>query len=128
MKVENEFIEFWIEKEILFSQFKLKTDIDLEKSKPIIQLRHQISGDKSQYWCNDIKNIRSYSIEARNYAQIHGQDLLFASAVIVHSKINKLIFNVFLKLRTPKIPFKSFSNKEEAVVWLYQIKAENEQR
>ena len=76
---------------ILFSQFKLKTDIDLEKSKPIIQLRHQISGDKSQYWCNDIKNIRSYSIEARNYAQIHGQDLLFASAVIVHSKITKLI-------------------------------------
>ncbi len=126
MKVENEFMEFWIENDILFSRFKIKTYIDLEKSKTIIQLRNQISGEKYQYWCNEIKNVNGFSIEARNYANKFGQDNLFACAVIVNSLLTQFIFNVFLKMKKPNIPFKSFSTKEDAVAWLNELKIKNE--
>ncbi len=125
---QNEFIKFHIEDGILFSEFSESTVIDLEKAKKIISLREKISDGNNQYWCYNILGMNSMNIDARNYADKHGQNLLSACAVIVHTPVSQFIFNIFLRLKSPDIPFRSFTSKESAVKWLKKIKSENERR
>ena len=59
-----------------------------------------------QYLCFDIKKAKSFPKEAREYVNIHGQDFLYARAVIVHSHIQMFMLNSLLKISTPIIPLK----------------------
>lgn len=124
--VENDFIRFEFLDGILISEYKIPTQINLEKSKSVIRLRHEISNNQNQYWCYDIRNLKSMDLESRKYADKHGQEFLNACAVIVNSPVTQFIFNVFLKIKTPNIPFKSFKDKKEAISWLNEIKSKNE--
>lgn len=124
--VENDFIKFWIENDILYSQFKKATLVDLDKIKELIDLRTEISAGEKQYWCYDFSGIKEYNKEARDYAEKEGQDDLYACAVIFDSHIAKFTLNIFLKLKTPLIPLKGFTKKEEAVNWLKELKRKNE--
>jgi hypothetical protein len=126
VEVENDFIKFYIEDGILFSEYKRMVSVNIEYSKEVIKLRNQISNNVNQYWCYDIRNLKSMDLESRNYADKYGQDNLFACAVIVNSLLTQFIFNVFLKMKKPNIPFKSFSTKEDAVAWLNELKIKNE--
>jgi hypothetical protein len=126
MENNKKIIEYSIQDGILYSTVLEKINVDINVEKRFIELRHEISKGETQYWCYDIKNIRNYTFEARNYAAIYGQDLLHACAVIVHNPVSQFIFNVFLRFKTMTIPIKSFKSKEEAVRWLNQLKQENE--
>lgn len=125
-KLENDVILYWSENGILFSKFKTKTNIDIKNIKTLIELRHQISADKKQYWCIDMNNVKHYEKNARDYAEINGQDFLFATAVIINSHVARFIMNTFLLLKKPVIPFQAFKNKEDAVNWLLELKMKNE--
>lgn len=124
-EVENDFIKFWIEDGILYSQFKKPIIINMEKIKALIELRTEISAGEKQYWCYDFKNIESYDKEARDYAEIYGQEDLYACAAIFNSHIAKFTLNTFMILKTPLIPLKGFTKKQEAVNWLNEIKKKN---
>lgn len=123
--IENDSIKYWIEDEILFSEFKKPTNITLKNTKEFIALRHQISNNEKQYLCFDIKKAKSFPKEAREYVNIHGQDFLYARAVIVHSHIQMFMLNSLLKISTPIIPLKGFNKKEKAVKWLKELKQKN---
>lgn len=125
-KLENDVILYWLEEGILFSKFKTKTNIDIKNIKTLIELRHQISANKKQYWCIDMSNVNHYEKNARDYAEINGQDFLFATAVIINSHVARFIMNTFLLLKKPVIPFQAFKNKEDAVRWLSELKRKNE--
>ena len=120
-ELENDFIKFWIEDGILYSRFKKISVIDLEKIKGIIDLRTQISEGEDQYWCYDFDKIKSYNKDARDYAEIHGQDHLKGCAVVFNSHIAKFVLNTFMTLKKPLIPLKGFTKKEEAVNWLKRL-------
>lgn len=124
--VENDIIKYWIDDGILFSEYKKPVNITLNDAKAVILLRHQISNNKNQYWCYDIAFLKSYSKETRDYADVHGQDMLYATAVIVNSHITMFLFNSFIKLKKPVIPTHVFKNKEKAVAWLKEMKKKNE--
>jgi hypothetical protein len=126
-ELENEFIQFWVVDGILHSKFKFEVVMDLDKIKKLIAARHTISNDVNQYWCYDVGEVRGFSKECRDHAEIYGQDFLFACAVVINSHIQKFLFNTFLKLKKSKIPFQAFTNKEKAVEWLNEVKAKNEQ-
>jgi len=126
-ELENEFIRFWVVDGILHSKFKMEVNMDLDMIQKLIETRHAISGNVNQYWCYDVEAVRSFPKECRDYVDIYGQDLLFASAVVINSHIQKFLFNTFLKLKKSKIPFQAFTNKEKAIEWLREIKAKNEQ-
>ena len=121
-ELENDFIRFWIEDGILYSEYKKPTDITLENAKRLIALRHELSNNKKQYWCYDFKGLKSFTKEGRDYADIHGQDFLHASAAVVNSHITMFLFNIFVKIKNVKIPFKAFKNKDKAVKWLKELK------
>lgn len=126
--VENEFMKFWVENGILYSVYKIPVDVDLEKAKESIALRHEISNNQKQYWCFDVAFLKNFSKESRDYADIYGQDFLYACAAILHSHLTKFMFNTYLKLKASKIPMKAFTKKEDAVAWLLEIKAKNEKQ
>ena len=121
-KIENEHIIFWIENGILFSEYKHPFEMTLENSKEIYALRKEISDGQYQLFCYDISNLKSMTKEARDYGEIHGQDELTASAIIVNSHVTMFIYNAFLKLKNVKIPVKAFRSKEPALVWLDTFK------
>ena len=124
-RIENDTIVYWIEGGILFSEFKKPTEMNLEVCKKLIELRHSISNGEKQYWCSDFKMLKSYTKEGRDYADVHGQDFLHAAAAIVNSHVTMFLYNIFVRIKKTKIPFKAFKNKEDAVVWLNEVKAMN---
>jgi hypothetical protein len=126
-KLENEYLECWIENDgILYSKFKYPIDMKLDIMKSFIELRHELSEGKHQYWCYIANGVKSYPKESRDYSAIHGQDYLHACACVVSSHITKFIFNAFSKINKPRIPFKAFKSKEAAVEWLLALKKQNE--
>jgi hypothetical protein len=126
-ELENEFIRFWVVDGILYSKFKCEVNIDLDIIQKLIESRHTISNNVNQYWCYDVEEVKGFPKECRDYADVYGQDFLFACALVINSHIQKFIFNTFLKLKKSKIPFQAFTNKEKAVEWLNELKAKNEQ-
>ena len=125
-ELENEFIRFWVDDGILYSKFKCEMNFDLDKIKQLIEARHAISNNTNQYWCYDVKEGIGFSKECRDYADIYGQEFLFACALVINSHIQKFLFNTFLRLKKSKIPFQTFTSKEKATEWLMEIKAKNE--
>lgn len=124
--MENSYIKFWMENGILFSEYKTSVELNYERMNEVIAMRHEISIEQPQYWCYDINKLKSISKEARDYAEKNGQDYLHACATVVNSTITKFLFNTFLKLKKPVIPFQVFKNKEDAVKWLSELKRKNE--
>lgn len=125
-KVSNGLLDYWMEDGILYSKFNKPIAMTLELMKESIQMRHEVSDYKKQYWCFLTKGIKSYPKEARDYSAIHGQDFIHAVAAVVNSHIAMFIFNTFLKINKPSMPFRAFRTEEEAVKWLRKLKAENE--
>ena len=124
--VENGFIRYWTKEGILHSQFKSPTIVTLDKAREMITLRHEISIKEKQYWCCDITNVKSFTKEGRDYADIHGQDYLHATAAIVDSHLTMFIFNVFLKIKKVNMPFQAFKKLDKAVEWLKEVKRKQE--
>lgn len=120
--IKNDYIEFWMENGILFSRFQEGVEIDLEKMKGVVKSREEISDGKEQYWLYDITRVKFITKEARDYADKYGQNYLKAVAVIVDSHITKFIYNTYMKLKKPIMPFLVFTNEEKALGWLLEVK------
>lgn len=125
-EIENDYMKFWFEDGILFSKFQKDSIVGIEAVKQTIELREQISVKKHQYWLYDIRNMKSVTNEARQYAVQHGHNLINACAVLVDSYITKFIFTSYMKFSKPDFPFAVFASKERAVKWLLELKAKNE--
>ena len=125
-EVENEYIRFWFENDILMSQYKKPINITIDIVVNLIDLRYQISNDVHQCWLMDCTNVLSMSKEARDYAEKHGQELLYSCAVLINSHVGKALYNSYNKFNPPKIPFVFFTKKEKAVEWLLTFKQELE--
>lgn len=120
--IKKECVEFWFENGILMSKFEKNTELDLINIKETIRKREEISEGQKQYWLYDLRNVKNMPKEARDYADQYGQDFLHAVAVLVNSHITKFIFNSYLKLKSPIMPFHVFADPEKAMNWLLGVK------
>lgn len=125
IELENEFVQFWVVDGILYSKYTKTVNFDVNLLKQLIEIRHTISNNVGQYWCYNAKEAKSFPKECRDYADVYGQEFLFATAVIINSHIQKFLFNAYLKLKKPKIPLLAFTNTEKAVEWLTALKLQN---
>ena len=62
------------------------------------------------------------SKEAREYGGKHGNNFFIAAAVVSDSAALRFLVNVFNRLNNPDVPFKVFSNANEALEWLKGFK------
>ena len=53
-----------------------------------------------------------------NVANNHGK----ADAFVIHSLPQKILGNIYLKFKSPKIPTRIFSSERKAIIWLNQYK------
>ncbi|MFA9186628.1 STAS/SEC14 domain-containing protein [Flavobacterium sp. FBOR7N2.3] len=124
--IKKQCIEFWFENDILMSKFEKNTELDLTNIKEVIKIREEISRGEKQYWLYDLRNVKNMTKEARDYADQYGQDYLHAVAVLVNSHITKFIFNSYLKLKKPIMPFQVFADADKAIDWLLAVKVNME--
>ena len=125
-EIENDFMKFWIEDGILFSKYKKDRVLDLKTVVELIEMREKISVEENQYWLYDLTRVKNNTNEARYYVGEHGHNLLNACAIIVDSSVTKFMFKSYEKFKSPDFPFAAFTDKDEAVKWLSEIKAKNE--
>ncbi|NQY66712.1 MAG: hypothetical protein HRT72_03175 [Flavobacteriales bacterium] len=122
--MENDFIKFWFEGGLLYSEYKKSVKIDLDNAKEVVSLRHKISNGENQYWCYDLNLLESITSEARDYLTKDGQEYLNAAGMIVTSHITKYLFNAYLTINKPAVTTRACRTTEEAVKWLENIKDE----
>ncbi len=126
-EIENDTVQVWFEEGIVFLKFQKDTVLNLEAIKQTIELGENFSVEEKQYVVCDITNVKSATSEAREYGSKHGQNGIYACAVLVNSYFTKFLFTSYIKFSKPDFPFAVFISKEKAVKWLLEIKAKNEQ-
>jgi hypothetical protein len=126
-ELEDDLHRIWLSSDgILYSEFKKEVILDIAICKKMINVRHEISAGEHQYWLYDFKNIKSMPSEGKEYANLYGQDYLHATAALVHNHLQKYIVNIFIAIKKPKVPFRAFTDKQEAKEWLLKHKQANE--
>jgi len=71
----------------------------------------------------DMRNIKSMSGDARNYAtKSVNEDHIVAVALLVESTLNKLIANFFIGLNKSNRPVRLFTKENEAIAWFKGVK------
>ena len=123
-KFENEYIEFHLEDDILFSYYKQRTVLELDVVKKIADDRLKFTGGKPCKTLVDVSNIKSGSKEAREFlsSKEGGLKGVLAGAFLSERTVSVVLVNLFLKINKPIIPSKFFTKKEDAVAWLKSLK------
>ncbi len=82
--------------------------------KEIVELRHQVSEGKPQYFLYDMRDLNDFTPEAKNYFAIYGQDHIQIAAVLVHSRFQEFSVNLWIKIKKPIVPMRIFTTKKDA--------------
>ena len=73
----------------------------------------------------NVSNVKQITAEAKKYMQSKEPGLknILATAFIASNQVSALIANIFIK--TPNITSKFLANKEEALLWINELKQKN---
>lgn len=115
---ENDYARGWNEDDVMYAEFKVPI-MDLEAAKQSVSARLLAAEGKDYVFLIDARKVNSITKEARDYlASEEGSRQIIASALVIDSKVGKLLGNFFLQINKPKIPLKLFTNKADALEWL----------
>jgi hypothetical protein len=118
-----------IENDIIFFKYKPSIEIDINMAKDLVQKRLDYTDGQSVYTLIDFTNVKSVTKEARDYmnSQDGGLKGILGGAFLSNSVVATLFVNLYLKVSSPSIPAKFFTNVNDAVTWLQKIKATRSQ-
>lgn len=121
--LETKYVKLWIEDGILFCRFTENLNVDLDIVKSSVESRINFSKGISYPLLIDMKGVRSFTKEAREYAGKEGIKLVKAGALVVDSALTKMLVNLFLLINKPNVPTKLFTDENEAKEWLQHFKS-----
>ena len=119
--VSNEVLKLEIKNGILIGTY-LTPSINIQKAILAVQLRKEYTN--GQDFPSLIRNVEVVSIdkEARDFfSSSEGIIGLKSGALIVNSIFQATLFNFFLKVSSPKLPTKVFTDEKKALKWLEQF-------
>lgn len=71
----------------------------------------------------DSTGVKSMTKESRDYFSMNNRaSNVTAFAIIISSPVSRIVGNFFMGLNKPRVPAKLFSNEEDALVWLKNIR------
>ena len=124
--MKNKYHEIWVEDGIIHGVYNpdLKS-IAIDIARQLVNDRLKISQEVVRPVLADTSNVKSVTREAEKYmATENATRCLSAAAILVHSRVTKLLYGIYISLSRPKIPTKVFADKQKAIEWLEQHKIE----
>ncbi|HET8963675.1 MAG TPA: hypothetical protein VFM99_07250 [Chitinophagales bacterium] len=126
---EYETVFFWKEEQddVLFFKYAPKLEMDIEIAKKIVENRLEYTNNKPMYTVIDGSNLKSTTKEARDYMTNPDGGLkgILAGAFLANSVVTTVIINLYLTINKPPTPAKFFSNKQDALKWINEIREKN---
>lgn|SRR6056300_813128 len=122
---ETDFYRFKYEDDIMFMTY-INGPITLDIAKDIVIQRREKMNYEDVYILIDDQSLKGIDHDARTYlSSDEGVKGLKAGAIVVSSAFSKHMANFFLKITVnkPKIPAKVFTDRQEALDWLNELKA-----
>jgi len=103
---------------ILKIEFVPKSDINLEDAQEIVRLSSEITGNIPHCNMVDMRKMTFMNNEARKYFARQDKETVNAVGVVINSKIQRSLVNLYFKFSKPIKPTKMFETQEEAMAWL----------
>lgn len=121
---KGEIADYWFEDGILVSLSKsIKRTVPLIASN--VELVKQITGNKPVPLLIYLKNSPVPDAATRKFSTEKLPEIYSAMAMISKPGLSRFIMNILFSLKPPPIPMKSFTNVEQAKLWLKEISKEN---
>lgn len=119
--VDEEF-SIKIEDGIVFIEFFLDHG-DFDFAEKGIKKRIEITAGRKFPMVSDMRKMKTTTREGRQrMAQPDAGEGVTAVAIIVNSKVQQVIYNLFAAIYKAPAPARVFTNKEEAIAWVTQFK------
>jgi hypothetical protein len=114
-----------IENDIIFFKYRPSIEIDIAMAKDLVNKRLDYTGGQSVYTLIDFTNVKSVTKEARDYMNSPEGGLkgILGGAFLSNNVVATLFINLYLKVSSPSIPAKFFTNTDDAITWLQKTKA-----
>jgi hypothetical protein len=123
---EFRYATLWKEEEndIVFARYKPKLEITIEVARELVQDRMLFTKSQPHYILIDFTNVASVTKEARDYMNDPDGGLLgiLGGAFLSNTIVTNVFVNLYLKINQPVVPAKFFRNKDEALLWLVELK------
>jgi hypothetical protein len=117
---------FWKEEDndILFWDYSPQTVIDIEIAKELVEDRLKHTEGKALYSIADVTNLKSVTKEAREYMSSPNGGLrgILGGAFLSNTIVTNVVVNLYLKINKPAVPAKFFAKKEDAIIWIRNLK------
>ena len=85
----------------------------------IIAAIKKLSQDKPRPFYSDVRKVQSVTKAARDYfARPENQEFIRANAILVHSPLNRMLANFYLRVNKPTLPTQMFTQESDAINWL----------
>ncbi|MBT1703956.1 DUF7793 family protein [Chryseosolibacter indicus] len=121
---------FWKEDDddIVFWNYKPGLEIDIAIAKELVRHRLEYTQGQSVYTLIDFTHVKSVTKEARDYmnSEEGGLKGVLGGAFLSNSIVSTLFINLYIKISSPTVPAKFFTDRGEAISWLKKIKAKQE--
>lgn len=118
MTIENKFASFWIEKGILYFQYKEDVEIRLPAAIQIVKDRLKLHRGKAYPVLCDIGGVIDIDLNSRRYFAREGSILIKAVALLCITPLSNSFSDIYITGNSPPIPTKIFTIKAEAVGFL----------
>lgn len=120
--IENPYSTFWIEGDIMYNKFKPRLNMDLGIAKECAKSSFQLTKGKKIPMMVNLENLASIDKEARDFmANPESTFIVKASALVVKSKVQRVMVTIFLNFSRPAFPVMLFSSEMEAFDWLQKF-------
>lgn len=112
------------ENKIFYLRFLPKSTVTLEHAKDVVEKMNQMGKDY-KYTCNlvDIREMTYMDSSARKHFAEQRHERLQAVAILINSKIQSALANMYFKFAKPEKETKMFDKLEDAEAWLNGILA-----
>jgi uncharacterized protein (UPF0261 family) len=116
---ENHQLKIEIIDDVLHAHYKAGIKLTLEDAKHLVSERLKLCKGKSYHFMIYDGGVVSMDRDARIYfSSEEGIAGILSAAFIESSVFSKMLINFFLKITTPKVRSKAFTNLEDAMTWI----------
>ena len=123
LKLDTPYITLYLEDGIMYGLYKDGIRISLEIAKQVVQDRVTFCAGHSYPTMGTLKGGVILERDAREYfGTSEAVEGMTKMALLTDSLFTKVISNWYLNLSNPLVPTKVFTDKDDAVKWLKEIK------